>query len=376
MSASVFRLGYGVVEALNMLREQNVSVRHAPGLRISFAVVDDEGLIFAIPPLLVDGGQQGHDHTNAVRASSEQIERLVNAVLPPLAQNSVETDGSASVAAGHLGRAEIGQTEATPNQIETIDQAIKATPVENFDLARLVNVFAAHIQFYELEVRGTQIQNQTVPLPKSLIGFVRDKATRDRITAAFRLVGHDSKVSGDEIREKAAAIRKRFIKHHPTYGGIILKSSRVALEAEIVELEKLIEAHKKIVRDRFDKDANTSIEELVKAFWRDIARSPPEELSDQLGGIRPTTEQAKDYLRHILAAAFPNADEVAEAMRVSRVVKDVTWNTLNEPGFVEWLKNQYPHRKDLRQPFELFHAAREALKKHGVPGASNTPASD
>jgi hypothetical protein len=47
-------------------------------------------------------------------------------------------------------------------------------------------------------------------------------------------------------------------------------------------------------------------------------------------------------------------------MRVLRVVKDVTF-TLNEPGFIEWLKGEFPLRKDLQQPFELYHAAREAL---------------
>jgi hypothetical protein len=49
-------------------------------------------------------------------------------------------------------------------------------------------------------------------------------------------------------------------------------------------------------------------------------------------------------------------------MRVTRVVNDVTWNTLNEPGFIDWLKERFPLRKDLQQPFELYHAAREALK--------------
>ena len=51
---------------------------------------------------------------------------------------------------------------------------------------------------------------------------------------------------------------------------------------------------------------------------------------------------------------------MAEDMRVTRVVKDVTWNTLNEPGFIDWLKKQFPLRKDLQQPFELYYAAREA----------------
>jgi hypothetical protein len=51
-----------------------------------------------------------------------------------------------------------------------------------------------------------------------------------------------------------------------------------------------------------------------------------------------------------------------EGMRVTRLVKDVTWNTLNESGFIDWLKKEFPMRKDLQQPFELFHAAREAQK--------------
>jgi hypothetical protein len=75
-----------------------------------------------------------------------------------------------------------------------------------------------------------------------------------------------------------------------------------------------------------------------------------------------STEQAKDYLRHVLTGAFPKAEEMAEGVRVTRVVKDVTWNTLNEPGFIDWLKEQFPLRKDLQQPFELYRAAREALK--------------
>jgi hypothetical protein len=133
-----------------------------------------------------------------------------------------------------------------------------------------------------------------------------------------------------------------------------------ALDAEIGELEKLIDLHKATVLKRFDDDAKKSIEEVVKAFLRDITRNPPQDLMDQLGAKKPSTEEAKDYLRHIVYAAFPKADEVAESMRIIRVVPDVTWNTLNESGFIDWLKAQFPHRKDLHQPFEQYHAARSA----------------
>jgi hypothetical protein len=59
----------------------------------------------------------------------------------------------------------------------------------------------------------------SVLLPKSLIGFIRDKSTRDRVRAAFKLVANDSKVSGEKIQKKALEIRKRFIHHHLTTLG-------------------------------------------------------------------------------------------------------------------------------------------------------------
>jgi hypothetical protein len=46
---------------------------------------------------------------------------------------------------------------APPAQIDKFEQAIRATPVENFDVTRVVNVFAAYIQFYEFE-RAEMVQ--------------------------------------------------------------------------------------------------------------------------------------------------------------------------------------------------------------------------
>src|SRR5215213_2352288 len=88
-----------------------------------------------------------------------------------------------------------------------------------------------------------------------------------------------------------------------------------------------------------------SIKGLVKAFWRDIARDPPDDLADQLGRAKPTTEEAKVYFKHMLMAAFPTADEVADGMKITTVVKDVTWATLKYPEFVEWLNRVFPMRK-------------------------------
>jgi hypothetical protein len=194
VSEGVFRLGYGVADALATLREESITIRHAEGLRIAFVVIDDEGFIFALPPLLVEETKETDDQPNAVRASKDQIEQLVGAVLPPAFPTSTPPPEATTATA--VQRAEIGQVVASPAQIEKIEDGIKANPVENFDLGRVVNVFSTHFQFYEFEVVGTRVETRTVQLPKELLGSIRDKATRDRITAAFKMLSKGSKISG------------------------------------------------------------------------------------------------------------------------------------------------------------------------------------
>jgi hypothetical protein len=134
----------------------------------------------------------------------------------------------------------------------------------------------------------------------------------------------------------------------------------VTLDAEVAKLKLSVDTHRKGVLERLESDVRKSIGGLVQAFWRDVGRNPPQELADQ-GITKPTTEQAKNYLRHKLTEAFPRAQDLAAEMRVTTVVKDITWNTLNDEGFVDWLRKQWPQRTDLRQPFEQYRAARERM---------------
>jgi hypothetical protein len=171
VSEDVFRLGYGVIDALNLLHERNISVRHSEGLRISLVIIDDEGFIFCQPALLVDAARRGDDQPNAVRASFEQIEGLMSAVIPPPTQRTLPLDGTDTQPSSQTGQdalpaldqAEIGQKLAPAAQIEKIERAIQANPVDNFDLTRVVKVFAAYIQFCTRCQRSAQTASLSWP---------------------------------------------------------------------------------------------------------------------------------------------------------------------------------------------------------------------
>src|SRR5262249_21179685 len=153
---------------------------------------------------------------------------------------------------------EIGPTIVSPNQVGQIEDLIKRNPVENFDLRRVVNVFSTYYEFFELQVIGAYVERQTVQLPKELLGSIRDKDVRDRISAAFKMLSNQSRISGEGIRRQAAEIRRRFSQHHPIYGGVALKATRPARNEQIGRLKDGIEAHKKRVLERLGNDVRRS----------------------------------------------------------------------------------------------------------------------
>jgi hypothetical protein len=346
------RVGYGNEVGYATLVEAKVAIRRCTGLRIGFVVTDDEGYIFGLPPLMVE--PVGMVSLNAVRATPSQIDALVSAAAAPTA-----SDKQAFLPL--TPAPEIGIETVPPEEIRRIEKSLTENPVQDFDLGRVVRVFNAHIQFVELSVEGTQLQHHTVKLPPELLTAVKDQKTRDRLTAAFKMVADGSRIAGDGVRQKANEIRRTFIKSHPIYGGICLKSKRAALEAEVEALKIEIEKYKGEVRKKFSKEVERSKAELVMAFWRAIRNAPPQQLMFQIEGDKPTTEEAKAYLALLLDEAFPDVEQVCEGMTVSFVSKDVTWQTLNDQAFVDWLRKQFPLNKNLNRPFEEYKAARQRL---------------
>lgn len=324
-----------------------------------------------MPPLMIEDPSKLAGCPNAIRTTADQIKALIAAMVAPAAvSQGLEEHGTdqpmedgkpdASAPDTELVRnAQIGTTLVSTEEVRQIEENIRANPIRDFDLGRVVTVFNAHVQFVEFGVEGASIERHTVKLPSELLTAVRDKGMRDRLTAAFKMISEGSKISGEKIRAKANDIRKRYIRTNQTYGGVVLKAKSGALEKEIDSLRRELDDHKINVRERFLKEAEKSKKELVQAFWRAVRASPPPDLQAQISADKPTMEEAKAYLEEILERAFPDVEEVCGEMKVKYLTKDVTWNTLNDSDFVDWLAKEFRVNKDLKKPFEEYRAARQ-----------------
>lgn len=336
------RLGYGHFDAIKQISDAGIPVRIEQGLRLGIVVVDGAGWFFASPPLLVDATMEEALAPNAIAMSTDQIEAALAAVNPRPETNSPE----------------IGSHTASAAEIEQTHAALEADPPQKFDVARKVTVFNAFVEFVEIELIGTQLSKQRVALPPALLLAVSDKATRDRLTTNFQLVGSDTQIGkqASGLRRQIDQIRRVHTRSLGAFGSITLRSNRAALETAIKKLEADVTEFQAFARGKLQQELDKSRKQLIESVLPGLKKTPPEALTSAIVG-KPTADQLRRWIDEELNRVFPKLDALLSDMQVNVAFKGVTYETLNEPKFQVAAKAAYP-LVDFEKPFSEFTAAR------------------
>ncbi|WP_431266996.1 hypothetical protein [Dankookia sp. P2] len=94
--------------------------------------------------------------------------------------------------------------------------------------------------------------------------------------------------------------------------------------------------------------------------------NPPDKFRGQLLSPNPTDDHARRWLRQQLESVIPKADELIKKMELKQTYKDVTFETLNKPDFLQSLWEAFP-AVDWDKAYNEFQAAGEAASA-GAPG--------
>ena len=125
--AEVYRMGYGDVEALEIIRKASrneiFDLREQPGVRIGVVVSDDRTMVYAPVSRNVETGSTTEDKPNAIMLDGGATEKLAEAA------------GAAD------GKAEVGLTDMEPDRVEQMAADLKANPPLPFDLTRRAQGF-------------------------------------------------------------------------------------------------------------------------------------------------------------------------------------------------------------------------------------------
>lgn len=364
----VCRLGYGNIDAVEMLIKNGLIIRKCKGIRIGIIICDDNAFVYTPTPLVIEE-EPNNNSPNAISVEYEQAKELVNSIC--INQINYSSNSSAEQLAiddyslnCFNKPPEIGIEIISNKDIEIAKEDLSICPPQKFDISRQVMVYHSYIQFVELKLIGCNIERHTISIPAKLLNLAKDSKDKERLKASYKLIGENSKITSKKIDEKVNIIRKKYIKSlGPRYGNVILVQKKDAFIKEVDELKKELEKFKKQIEKSLQIEFEKSRKDLIKILSPGIMRNPPDDLIGCINTKKPNSQQAKEYIGDVLKNVIPDINIFIGDMSLQCDFKDVTYEMLKDENFFEILKREYKYIK-WPKPFEEYKAAKEVKENN------------
>jgi hypothetical protein len=252
--------------------------------------------------------------------------------------------------------AAVGVNPVSPAKILEASNDLVRNPPMKFDIARKVRVFNSQIEFVEFEIRGHQIGKRKVNIPSDLLGLAKDDKTKKLLHSSFQLIDdEDAKISGGEISAHKEKIADDFLVNLPNFGNVILRSKKEDFEAAVAELNDHIETFQKELAAKLQGAIDKNRGALASALTPAVTAQIPDRWRKFLPKD-PSRDDIKQVLDCELKRHFGSADRNLKKIDVTLIFKGVTYETLNNPDFIEIVKKKMP----ILKLYEEYEAAREA----------------
>jgi hypothetical protein len=240
---------------------------------------------------------------------------------------------------------------------------LAANPPLKFDLSQKVRVFNTRFEFVELEIKGCFIARKSVRIPSDLLALGRDPRTRERLHTNYKLIdGENEGLSGEMVRKLRDFIARKFLIQLPGYGNVVLRANKERFERAI----RILKGYVARFRRRVEKELQAAIDEnrraLVESLIPAVVQNPPSRCTKYLGP-NPDREAVEQWLDSAMQSVFGKAPEYIEEMEVKVIFKGVTYESLNDPDFINVAESALPMMKKLYEEFDTAKLAQENSKE-------------
>jgi hypothetical protein len=336
------RMGYGTLDGVDSLRQAGIEPTHCPGLRCGILITDDSGWIFTPTALYLEAEPQSDETPNAVALSTAQVQALAVRLSPAAQQHAISqaTKPEEAEAIAKI-QCELGLNPIAADHFSSVKAAIEIAPPAKFDVVRQVRVFEPYLQYVELKLTGAAVQRHRVRIPKGLQNLGTSKDLEGKLKTTFDLIEKGSSLSSKAIEDDLNEIRKNFTPSlGKDHGRVVLKSAKPTLIARLDALRAKLREHQWKVEKELQARLDDSRRQVVK-YYMDLAKDKvPDELIGSL--LKVTEADIQAWIEAQLSTVFPTADELIQKMTLDESFKDVTFETLNRPDFLESVKSAFP----------------------------------
>lgn len=337
----VDRLGYGTTSAvkilLNYAQSKNTIIRQQRGIRIGVLLIDDSALVYAPIPELIEAGSVNGFFPNGVF-----LEQIPASLLAEFGWANAEKQAARE-------RVETVSHE----QVDEVITKLEQNPPLSFDISRSVRVFNSLFEFVEIEVKGCNIERKTITIPRHLMAFVPDPASRERMRSTYQLVSGSNIISGDEIKRARKKYVDHWLRNLPGYGQVVFRNEKAELQKGVELLKQFILDYKAKVSINLQSELDANRERLGRMLFRAMQQNPTDEWQRWLENFSDDTQLEK-WIDNELRKLFGSAEDYLSEMKVTLIFKGVTYEMLNDPHFMEIAQHTIP---DLVSAHEEYVAA-------------------
>ncbi len=355
----IMRMGYGELDAVEILLDAGISIRHATGLRSALIIVDGTGYTFTPTPLYIEA-EPGDEIRNALRLTKEQVAEAMARLSPAAKEIAVALASSPEEKERISSLPEEGNSVPVNDKIfRKVETSLKEAPPVKFDVARQVQVFQPYLQYVELSLTGAAIQRHRLTIPKSIQKLGSSQDLEGRLRTTFDLIEKRGKLSSKPLEDDLNEIRKNFTPSLGKYHGrVVLKGAKPHLVQRLKAFREKLETHQQTIKENLQKQLDESKEQVINYYLPRVKQTPPDALLGQLFSGTPSDKDVRLWLERELDRVFPSADILTQKMIFEVHYKDVTFETLNRDDFLDSVRKTYPNM-NWEKAYNEFKAAGE-----------------
>jgi hypothetical protein len=353
----VIRMGFGDLAAVKALRDAGIVVNSTPGLRTGLVIVDHHGYIFTPTALYLEADHRPAEAPNAMRLSEHQVKEALARLSPAAKAMAIAFAGSEEEREQIKEQVvEVPSVRVADKEFVAVEKRLKEAPPVPFDIARQVRVFNAYLQYVELKLTGAAIQRHRIAIPSRIQSLGGSEDLDGRLRTTFDLIEKGGKFSSRSLEDVLHEIRKLTPSLGKEHGRVVLKAAKPHLEERLADFREDLKVHQEKVEKELQVQLTESRRRIVEYFVPRVVENPPDDMRGRY--LNFGEAEARVWVDDALDPVFPKAEALIQKMQLDVHYKDVTFETLNRPDFLDAIREAFPGI-DWKKAHEEFRAAGE-----------------
>lgn len=330
----IYKSGYGDINAIELLKENGVNLLVTKNIRVNILNVDNKVVIYTPTPLVIEEEPNINTPSGLVMDlyAVKDIFDSINIVSDKNYENSHSVQEAKVIA-----------KKLPIEEIRKVSTVIDKNPLK-FDLERCLNIYKNKIQFIEIELKGFNLKQHKVNIPKELLQFTKRNAVlQEQLSATYTLFNDkNSKLlkKTEEITKMVDKLRKENTISLKRYGVIFPLSRKHDIQGEVRKIKAKVDVLKKDVEVELEDAFEKSKKNIIKLLYPLVKSNPPEKLTKFADkGYKFSREEIEEYIKDKLEKSFKSPKDFTEGMELNVDFKDVTYEMIKSEDFIAAIKS-------------------------------------